>query len=77
MLQKKGKEVGLKGKFYTVKPWERLNMSRKHYSALKPWKKAKMDRKQFEEILLLVPDELIAEAKTESEADKLIKAIWA
>ncbi|MFW5879814.1 MAG: hypothetical protein ACOCUV_03220 [bacterium] len=66
----------LKGKFYSVKPWERLNMSRKHYSMLKPWKKAKMDRKQFEEILLLVPDELIAQARTESEAERLINAMF-
>ena len=65
----------IKDKFCRIKPWERLDLSRKEYAATKPWKTAKMKRAVFEDILLMVPDELIQEWKLEGQADFLLKSI--
>ena len=58
------------------KPWEKLGLARKVYSANKPWKKAKMKRAEFERILVLMPDEFVQEVKREGEAERLVNAIF-
>ena len=66
----------LKDKFCAIKPWERLNLSRKAYAASKPWKTAKMKREFFEKILLSLPDELIQQWRLEGQTDFLLKQVF-
>jgi len=58
------------------KPWAKLRMTRRQYEAARPWKKSDMERKKWEELILLFPDETIAELYREAEAEKLIDAIF-
>lgn len=60
----------------SIKPWEKLGLSRQQYFDAHPWTKSGMKRKVFEEILLLMPDDFIEETKREGEAEKLIEAIF-
>ena len=55
--------MSLKQNLESEKPWAILRMPRKRYEAAQPWKKAGLSRAKFEELLLLIPDELVSEMR--------------
>lgn len=66
----------LKNKFNTIKPWERLGISRKQYAASRPWKKAQMDKKLFETLICELSDEAMQSLRLEAEADALTELLF-
>lgn len=58
------------------KPWAKLRISRKKYSAAKPWKAAKMSRKKFEAIITSMPDEAIEELRLQADAERLLDEVF-
>jgi len=59
-----------------LKPWARLGIKKEKYIKARPWKEAKMSRVKYEKMLLAVPQELIEEIRTESEAQAMIESIF-
>ena len=68
--------MSLKQKFEDEKPWAILRIPRKRYEAAQPWKKAGLTRAKFEELLQLIPDELVREMRDHAVAEILVESIF-
>ncbi len=68
--------MALKQKLEDEKPWAILRMPRKRYETAQPWKKAGLSRAKFEELLLLIPDELVSEMRDHAVAEILVESIF-
>lgn len=68
--------MALKQKLDSEKPWAILRLSRKRYEAGQPWKKAGLSRAKFEELLQLIPDELIGEMRDHAVAELLVESVF-
>ena len=68
--------MSLKQNLESEKPWAILRMPRKRYEAAQPWKKAGLSRAKFEELLLLIPDELFGEMRDHAVAEVLVESIF-
>ena len=68
--------MALKQKLEDQKPWAILRISRQRYEAGKPWKKAGLPRTKFEELLQLIPVELIGEMRDHAAAEVLVASIF-
>ena len=71
-----GTRMTLKNKMESEKPWAILRMSRVAYEAGKPWKRGSLSKAKFEELLRLIPDELISEMRDQATADVLVESIF-
>ena len=60
----------------TIKPWQKLGISRKEYLAAKPWKEHGMSREKFESMILSMTQKVVADTRLKQEADKLGEAIF-
>jgi len=60
----------------SIKPWQRMGISRSQYFTLRPWKKAGMSRAKYEKILMAVPQEILTEIRITAEADALVERIF-
>ncbi len=60
----------------TIKPWQKLGISRKEYLAAKPWKEQGMSREKFESMILGMTQKMVADTRLKQEADKLGEAIF-
>lgn len=58
------------------KPWDLLGMSCSEYEACKPWKTAGVSRTRFEEVIALVPAEIVSKIKQEAEEELLIEQLF-
>lgn len=68
--------MALKKKLEGEKPWVILRMPRQRYEAAQPWKKACLPRAKFEELLRLIPNELISEMRDHAVAELLVESIF-
>jgi hypothetical protein len=59
-----------------IKPWQRMGINRRQYSAARPWKKAGMTRAKYEKIIMAVPQEMLTEIRITAEADSLLERIF-
>jgi hypothetical protein len=59
-----------------IKPWQRMGINRRQYSAARPWKKAGMTRAKYEKIIMAVPQEMLTEIRITAEADALVEKIF-
>ncbi len=59
-----------------LKPWTRLDITKKQYKALRPWKAAKMSRERYEKIILTVPQDVIDGFRREAEENALVEEIF-
>lgn len=58
------------------KPWAVLGVSRRQYEIAKPWKKANMSKGKFEDILKMVPNEVIQDLKLYAMAELLTERMF-
>ena len=54
----------------------RSRIPRSRYEAAQPWKKAGLTRAKFEELLQLIPDELVSEMRDHAVAEILVESIF-
>jgi hypothetical protein len=62
-------------KLSTLKPWQRMGITRRQYFTTKPWKKAKMTRAKYERLISLVPQEYLDEIRISAEAEVLVESM--
>lgn len=60
----------------TIKPWQKLGISRKEYLAAKPWKEHGMSREKFESMILGMTQKMVADTRLKQEADKMGEKIF-
>jgi len=60
----------------TIKPWQKLGISRKEYLAAKPWKEHGMSREKFESMILSITQKIVADTRLKQEANKMGEAIF-
>lgn len=58
------------------KPWAKLKLTRKQYSASRPWKRCGMFRKTFEDLVLALPDTFFEGVRLEADAEKLLEGVF-
>ena len=60
----------------TIKPWQKLGLSRKEYLSAKPWKEHGMSREKFESMILSLTQKVVADTRLKQEADKMGEKIF-
>lgn len=58
------------------KPWAKLKLTRKQYSASRPWKRCGIDKKVFEDVVLALPDTFFDAVRLEADAEKLLEGVF-
>jgi hypothetical protein len=68
--------MSFKDKIQQLKPWEKLGWSKQFYMKQRLWKAAGIKRDRFEQMLIALPDHIIQNMKLDTDAEKLIQAMF-
>ncbi|MDD2390677.1 MAG: hypothetical protein PHP23_13215 [Desulfobacterales bacterium] len=60
----------------SVKPWNKLGVSKREYLTAKPWKEYGMTRTRFETFILSLQQDIITDAKLRKESDAVREKLF-